>query len=154
VIVTFNLSDFPADVLGRYGSEARHPDDFIASLLDLIPAGLRGGELPTGPSANRRWRGERAGHVRGLSLPRTAGRLRRVIELRAPDGKSVVICPRPLFFSLCPGGCERRASPAVAPRRPPMSFTSLANLLNHPEEEIRQWLFDPSRLSLDATCPR
>ncbi len=35
VIVTFNLSDFPADLLNRYGIEAQHPDEFIGHLLDL-----------------------------------------------------------------------------------------------------------------------
>jgi predicted nucleic acid-binding protein len=31
VIVTFNLDDFPAGVLQRYGVEALHPDQFIVS---------------------------------------------------------------------------------------------------------------------------
>jgi predicted nucleic acid-binding protein len=38
VIVTFNLKDFPAEVLEPYGVEAQHPDDFIANLIDLYPA--------------------------------------------------------------------------------------------------------------------
>lgn len=38
VIVTFNLDDFPADTLARYGIEAQHPDDFLMHLLDLAPA--------------------------------------------------------------------------------------------------------------------
>lgn len=37
VIVTFNLRDFPLDVLQAYGCEAQHPDDFIAHLFDLNP---------------------------------------------------------------------------------------------------------------------
>lgn len=37
VIVTFNLKDFPAEVLDRYGIEARHPDAFLRHLLDLTP---------------------------------------------------------------------------------------------------------------------
>ncbi|MCI0620634.1 MAG: PIN domain-containing protein [Acidobacteria bacterium] len=37
VIVTFNLDDFPADALGKYGIEGQHPDDFIMHLLDLAP---------------------------------------------------------------------------------------------------------------------
>ena len=37
VIVTFNLDDFPADVLQRYGIEAQHPDEFVNRLLDLAP---------------------------------------------------------------------------------------------------------------------
>jgi hypothetical protein len=35
--VTYNLGDFPADTLARYGIEPQHPDDFIAHLLDLAP---------------------------------------------------------------------------------------------------------------------
>jgi hypothetical protein len=38
VIVTFNLSDFPPEVLQPLGIEAQHPDGFIAQLLDLAPA--------------------------------------------------------------------------------------------------------------------
>jgi hypothetical protein len=34
-IVTFNLRDFPADELSKYGLVARHPDDFIVRLLGL-----------------------------------------------------------------------------------------------------------------------
>lgn len=35
VIVTFNLKDFPADVLAPFDIEAMHPDEFIADLWDL-----------------------------------------------------------------------------------------------------------------------
>ena len=35
VIVTFNLKDFPAETLNRYGVEAQHPDEFVAHLIDL-----------------------------------------------------------------------------------------------------------------------
>lgn len=38
LIVTFNLKDFPAQQLQRYGLVAQHPDDFIFDLLDLQPA--------------------------------------------------------------------------------------------------------------------
>ncbi len=37
VIVTYNLGDFPADALTAHGIEARHPDEFIAHLLDVAP---------------------------------------------------------------------------------------------------------------------
>jgi predicted nucleic acid-binding protein len=36
-IVTFNLADFPADVLRGHGLEAQHPDEFISHLIDLSP---------------------------------------------------------------------------------------------------------------------
>jgi hypothetical protein len=35
VIVTHNLKDFPVSVLGRYGMEAQHPDEFVRDLIDL-----------------------------------------------------------------------------------------------------------------------
>jgi hypothetical protein len=35
VIVTFNLSDFPAKALEPYDIEAQHPDDFLICQLDL-----------------------------------------------------------------------------------------------------------------------
>lgn len=35
VIVTFNLKDFPADILDPLGMEAQHPDEFISHLIDL-----------------------------------------------------------------------------------------------------------------------
>ncbi len=40
VIVTFNLNDFPSDILGQYGIEAQHPDEFISHLLDLDPGAV------------------------------------------------------------------------------------------------------------------
>lgn len=35
VIVTFNLKDYPADILAEFDVEAQHPDEFISHLLDL-----------------------------------------------------------------------------------------------------------------------
>jgi hypothetical protein len=37
VIVTFNLGDFPAAVLGPYGLEAVHPDEFVVRLFEESP---------------------------------------------------------------------------------------------------------------------
>lgn len=37
-IVTFNLKDFPIDVLLKYGIEAIHPDEFVYCQIDLAPA--------------------------------------------------------------------------------------------------------------------
>ena len=36
-IVTFNLRDFPETVLAQYSVEARHPDDFVLSSIDIAP---------------------------------------------------------------------------------------------------------------------
>jgi predicted nucleic acid-binding protein len=35
VIITYNLADFPGALLGQYGIEAQHPDEFVIRLLDL-----------------------------------------------------------------------------------------------------------------------
>jgi predicted nucleic acid-binding protein len=43
-IVTFNLKDFPSDVLDALGIEARHPDDFVIDQIDLA-SGLVVGAL-------------------------------------------------------------------------------------------------------------
>ena len=40
VIVTYNLKDFPAEVLTNYDLEAQHPDEFIMHLADLHPAAV------------------------------------------------------------------------------------------------------------------
>lgn len=38
VIVTFDLDDFPAQILAQFGIEPQHPDEFILHLLDLNPS--------------------------------------------------------------------------------------------------------------------
>lgn len=40
VIVTMNLRHFPIDVVGVFGIEGQHPDEFILHLLDLAPASV------------------------------------------------------------------------------------------------------------------
>ncbi len=37
IILTYNLKDFPVDILAPYGLEAWHPDDFLLMLLDHAP---------------------------------------------------------------------------------------------------------------------
>lgn len=37
-IITYNLTDFPPEVVRLYGIEVQHPDDFITCQLDLGPA--------------------------------------------------------------------------------------------------------------------
>lgn len=37
IIVTSNLSDFPADALERFNIEAQSPDQFVLDLVDLAP---------------------------------------------------------------------------------------------------------------------
>ncbi len=38
VIVTYNLKDFPANVLSSYDIQALHPDDFLSDLIDSATA--------------------------------------------------------------------------------------------------------------------
>lgn len=82
-IVTFNLADFPADTLVKYGIKAMHPDDFVASQFDLAPGIVR--------SAAKRHReslkkppmrvDEYLGSLERQRLPRTASILRQFAEL-------------------------------------------------------------------------
>ena len=37
VIITYNLKDFPVEVLNRYEIEVQHPDTFIKHIIDLKP---------------------------------------------------------------------------------------------------------------------
>ena len=39
-IVTFNLKDFPASAMSKYGIEALHPDDFVLDMIDLAPGAV------------------------------------------------------------------------------------------------------------------
>ncbi|MDJ1178766.1 PIN domain-containing protein [Roseofilum sp. BLCC_M91] len=40
VIVTYNLKDFPNDILAPWGIQAQHPDQFIVNLLELYPSAV------------------------------------------------------------------------------------------------------------------
>jgi len=37
VIVTYNLKDFPKEILGKFNLESQHPDSFLTNHLDLFP---------------------------------------------------------------------------------------------------------------------
>jgi hypothetical protein len=39
-IVIFNLDDFPADRLGSYNIDAKHPGDFVIDTIDLSPGAV------------------------------------------------------------------------------------------------------------------
>jgi predicted nucleic acid-binding protein len=83
VIVTFNLKDFPEDCLSPYGTEAQHPDDFVAHLLDLWPGDVcaavkrqRGG-LKRPPRSVR----QLLDSLEKSQLPMTVSRLREFADL-------------------------------------------------------------------------
>jgi hypothetical protein len=77
VIVTFNLSDFPADSLAGFGIAARHPDDFCCGLTDrtlddvLDSARLQRASLRNPPKTAE----EYLGTLHAIGLPKTAERL-------------------------------------------------------------------------------
>jgi hypothetical protein len=83
VIVTFNLDDFPADVLAKYGIEAAHPDEFVTSQLDLAPhvvcaAAKRQRESLKNPPKSVE---EYLEALERQGLPQTASALRQFAEL-------------------------------------------------------------------------
>jgi predicted nucleic acid-binding protein len=83
VIVTFNLDDFPAVDLEKYGMESQHPDDFISHLLDLDPGAVcaaakrQRSALKKPPMSVEQFL-ETLAQQR---LPETVGRLREFAEL-------------------------------------------------------------------------
>ena len=82
-IVTFNLKDFPSNVLSKYGIEAIHPDEFIYSQIDLAPAIACGAikrqreSLRNPPKA----KDEFLAILQKQQLPQTVSALRTYIDL-------------------------------------------------------------------------
>jgi len=81
-ILTFNLRDFPAASVARYGIEVVHPDDFLALQLDLAPtivcsaAKTQRASLKKPPLSAEEY-------VRSLErqgLPRTVAKLRQFLR--------------------------------------------------------------------------
>ena len=83
VIVTFNLSDFPANYLEQYGLEAHHPDEFITHLLDLDPAAVSGAAKKQRAALINPTRtvDEFLDALANQHLPETVSRLRQYAEL-------------------------------------------------------------------------
>lgn len=83
VIVTFNLSDFPADTLHQYGVEAQHPDEFVAHLLDLHPGTVCSAAKRQRESLKRppKTVEEYLQSIERCQLPKTATQLRLFADL-------------------------------------------------------------------------
>jgi len=81
VIVTFNLSDFPASELGSYGIVAQHPGDFVLSLFAANRAGVckaaaeQRANLKNPPVSVEHY----LATIAGVGLQRTSERLRDCI---------------------------------------------------------------------------
>ena len=82
-IVTTNLKDFPAAVLGNYGITALHPDDFIIAQLDLdLYAALTAFKGMRARKRNPTYSAEEfAAAMERNGLVATAERLRQAAEL-------------------------------------------------------------------------
>ncbi len=83
LIVTSNLKDFPAASLAPFGVEARHPDDFVAGLLQLDPfpvcaAVKRQRQRLKKPAKTAE---ELLATLEKLAMPRTVAHLRKAIDL-------------------------------------------------------------------------
>jgi predicted nucleic acid-binding protein len=83
VIVTYNLTDFPAETLARFDIEAQHPDDFLVSLLDVAPGAVcsavkRQRESLRNPPKTAE---ELLTTLESQGLPQTVARLRQFIDL-------------------------------------------------------------------------
>lgn len=82
-IITFNLKDFPSEVLEKYDIEALHQDDIIYYQIDLAPAVTCGAlkrqrESLKNPSKTRE---EFLTILQKQQLPQTVSALKNFIEL-------------------------------------------------------------------------
>jgi hypothetical protein len=83
VIITFNLVDFPAEILAPHGVEAQHPDDFIVHLLDLEPVTVCGAVKRQRESLRNPPKSalELLATLERHGLPQTVARLRGLLDL-------------------------------------------------------------------------
>ncbi len=77
-IITYNLSDFPASVLGQFQIEAVHPDEFIVRIWDEFPDLVLGAarRQRAGLTKPPKSAAEYLGTLEQCRLPETASRLR------------------------------------------------------------------------------
>ncbi len=81
-IVTFNLKDFPTDILAAHGIEAIHPDDFVVGLLEQSPESVclavrSQRELLKAPPKSA---GEHLATLKAVGLTRTAELLQTYVD--------------------------------------------------------------------------
>lgn len=83
VIVTYNLTDFPAETLARFDIEAQHPDDSLVGLLDLAPGVVCAAVKQQRESLQNppKTAEERLPTLEGQGLTQAVARLRQFIDL-------------------------------------------------------------------------
>lgn len=83
VIVTFNLKDFPTSQLAKIGLAARHPDEFLASLVEAYPerASKAMIELVSSKKHPPRTMQEELDRLESSGMPEFASAMRSVIRL-------------------------------------------------------------------------
>jgi hypothetical protein len=81
-IVTFDLRHFPAGILGSFGIEARHPDDFLCQLFQEDSLGFRAAVRRQRSSLRRpaRTASELLDTFARVGLPATSERLREFVH--------------------------------------------------------------------------
>lgn len=82
-IVTYNLRDFPADILATHGVTAQHPDEFILHALDLHPGAVCAAVKAQRESlrAPPRTADELLDTLQSMGLAESVAQLRRYIDL-------------------------------------------------------------------------
>ena len=83
IIVTFNLDDFPREILEPLGVETQHPDEFITHLIDLNPGAVCTAAKRQRASLKKppRTVDEFLETLAQLRLPETVANLRELSEL-------------------------------------------------------------------------
>lgn len=82
-ILTFNLKDFPKNILEPYNIEAKHPDEFLSMLIETAPAKFYSairivrGRLKNPPICSS----EYLNNLESLALPQTVALLREYASI-------------------------------------------------------------------------
>ena len=83
VIVTYNLKDFPVEILAQFGIEAFHPDEFLLSLFDQAPGVVCGAvkRQREGLRNPPKTAEELLATLEGQGLTQSVARLRQFVDL-------------------------------------------------------------------------
>lgn len=83
LILTFNLADFPSDLLATFEIEAQHPDAFLSQILDAAPHAFCEAvkRQQTNLKKTEKTVGELLEVLEQQKLPKTVLALRRLVDL-------------------------------------------------------------------------